>query len=37
MFFWFVLHRHLEYGKVVVVWLAFKPFVVVADPEVIKV
>ena len=33
----FLFHRHLEYGKVVLVWLAFKPFVLVADPGLIKV
>ncbi|XP_020609158.1 cholesterol 24-hydroxylase-like [Orbicella faveolata] len=30
------LEWHLEYGKVVLVWLAFKPFVLVADPGLIK-
>ena len=32
-----VLHRHLEYGKVVVVWIAHLPFVLVGDPETVKV
>ena len=30
-------YRHLEYGKVVLVWLAYMPFVLVGDPEAVKV
>lgn len=32
-----VFYRHLEYGKVVLIWLAHMPFVLVADPEAVKV
>jgi len=30
------LEWHLEYGKVVLIWLAHMPFVLVGDPEVVK-
>lgn len=32
-----VFHRHLEYGKVVLLWIAHIPFVLIADPETVKV
>jgi len=30
------MSRHLEYGKVVLIWLAHMPFVLVGDPEAVK-
>ena len=32
-----VFYRHLEYGNIVLIWLAHMPFILIGDPETVKV
>ena len=35
--FFFFLYRHIEYGAIFLCWFMHFPFIVITDPEMVKV